>query len=295
MANTVPVAKPGDEWGKNELLAFNIQVVEVDMSTFFGSASLPELTSVSRAILDNQEEPTDSGYQLSKAEIDFFAYLETATVFRGDEQPFVTDFLVYMLRMMGYDEGHRVVRTKNEMPLEMCGKRVSGTVDVSVMKWRNGLEYLFLATEYKVCMPLRSWRVDDSLNDDIPKRFFSMEQIVPDPEPQLIAGAIAAFMEMEEKALFWGEAAFESKTFPGMVMVGTAPTFYKIPVTMELALAVARGQCPPTPTVVEKFTPPIPQPGTSNLVVDGMSPLVNRRIIMQCFQAFKQFVVSVPR
>ncbi|KAF8175101.1 hypothetical protein BJ912DRAFT_885110 [Pholiota molesta] len=269
MANTFPVARPGDEWGKNELLAFNIQVVEVDMSTFFGSASLPELTSVSRVILDNREEPTDSVYQLSKADIDFFAYLESATVFRGDEQPFVTDFLVYMLRMMGYDEGHRVVRTKNDMPLEMCGKRVSGTADVSVMKWRNGLEYLFLAKEYK--------------------------PIVPDPEPQLIAGAISAFMEMEEKAQFWGEAVFESKTFPGMVMVGTAPTFYKIPVTMELLLAVASGQRPPTPTVVEKFIPPIPQPGTPRLVVEGMSPLVNRRIIMQCFQAFKQFVVSVPR
>ncbi|KAF7376520.1 hypothetical protein MSAN_00068000 [Mycena sanguinolenta] len=53
----------------------------------------------------------------------------------------------------------------------------------------------------------------------------------PDPAyPQFIAQAIAAY---------------QSLTIPGVVFVGTAPTFYKIPVTEELAPCVEREESPP--------------------------------------------------
>jgi hypothetical protein len=73
-------------------------------------------------------------------------------------------------------------------------------------------------------------------------------------------------------------------------MVGTAPTFYKIPVTEEIIISLATAQYPPHVTIVEKLIPPVPFP--ARLANDGMKPLVNRHIILQCFQAFKQFVVS---
>jgi len=63
MANAVRSAKPGDRWGINELIAFNINVVREDVETFFGSADLPQL-AVSPVILNNLKEPTDPFSQI---------------------------------------------------------------------------------------------------------------------------------------------------------------------------------------------------------------------------------------
>ena len=57
-------------------------------------------------------------------------------------------------------------------------------------------------------------------------------------------------------------------------MVGTSPTFLKVLTTTELVQCVQRGEYPATP-----------------MVFLGMKLLDNRRIILQCYEAFKQFVV----
>ena len=62
---------------------------------------------------------------------------------------------------------------------------------------------------------------------------------------------------------------------PGMTLVGSSPTFYKIPVTKELAQAVAQGQFPATPTVVYVHLPAMPRP--ARRLSEGMKPLDNRR------------------
>lgn len=111
-----------------------------------------------------------------------------------------------------------------------------------------------------------------------------------DPGPQLIAEAIAAFYENNKALRPAGLPTLQSKTFAGITMVGTAPTFYKIPVTEELLTALATSQYPAQPTIVQKFFPPVPI--LARLSNHGMRPLVNRRIIFQCFEALKQFVVS---
>ena len=72
-------------------------------------------------------------------------------------------------------------------------------------------------------------------------------------------------------------------------MVGTAPTFYKITITRELALAVEGGEYPERATIVRKFVPPVPD--LPNYPAQGMVPLENRRIILKCYDAFKKFVV----
>lgn len=74
-------------------------------------------------------------------------------------------------------------------------------------------------------------------------------------------------------------------------MTGTMPTFYKIPVTTELLFSLAASQYPPKVTIIEKFLPPVPFP--EKPAGDGMKLLSNRHIILQCFEAFKQHVVSL--
>ncbi|KAJ6590176.1 hypothetical protein DFH09DRAFT_976764 [Mycena vulgaris] len=71
-------------------------------------------------------------------------------------------------------------------------------------------------------------------------------------------------------------------------MSGTAPTFYKIPISSELVTAISRAQYPPNATVVSKLVPPVPN--LHRYLNEGMVPLENRRVIFQCLAAFKQFM-----
>ncbi|KIM92203.1 hypothetical protein PILCRDRAFT_810217 [Piloderma croceum F 1598] len=93
-----------------------------------------------------------------------------------------------------------------------------------------------------------------------------------DPEPQLIAEAIAAFYENNRARKAARLQKLQSRTFAGITMVGTAPTFYKIPVTDEIIISLATSQYPPKVTTVENSFP-------ERLANDGMKPLVNRQFL----------------
>jgi hypothetical protein len=109
-----------------------------------------------------------------------------------------------------------------------------------------------------------------------------------DPEPQLIAEAIAAFYENNRRRKQVGQPTIRSKVFPGITMTGTAPTFYKIPVTEHLLYAITTAQYPAQETIVHKLIPPILN--IARFAQEGMLPLTNRRVILRCFEAFKQFL-----
>jgi hypothetical protein len=68
-------------------------------------------------------------------------------------------------------------------------------------------------------------------------------------------------------------------------MVATDPIFYRIPITQELLESIVTAQYPAQATVIQIFVPPIANPQ------EGMVPLDNRRVILQCFEAFKQLLV----
>jgi hypothetical protein len=147
MANLIRSAKSGSNWGINELIAFNIEVVDVDAATFFGNATLPQ-PMVSSVILDYLNEPAVA---LSKSDMDFFAYLEDAMAIPPGEESLVDDFAAFVLKMMRYDEGRRVIHLRKEMGFEMCGERVDAKTDVCVMERSGpGAKYLLLVQEDKV-------------------------------------------------------------------------------------------------------------------------------------------------
>ncbi|KAF8969914.1 hypothetical protein BDZ97DRAFT_1596519, partial [Flammula alnicola] len=54
MANIIRSAKSGSDWTMNELLAYNIHVVDEDVATFFGHPNLPAPT-VDPIILNNSD------------------------------------------------------------------------------------------------------------------------------------------------------------------------------------------------------------------------------------------------
>jgi hypothetical protein len=275
------LVQSGNKWGWRQLAAFNIKVVDVDTQTFFGNSVLPE-PMVSSVILDNSEQPTT--VTLNKADMDFFGYMEDVTN-SPNEKSFVVDFAASVLRMMHYDKGHCLVQVQKKMRFEMCGQCVEAKVDVCILEHSavNVAKYLLLVQGKKVCKPYLCVLKICLL---ITKYHMSGNH----PEPQLIAGAIAALHGHNRALKAAGLPLLQSQTFPGITMVGTAPMFYKIPVTSDLLHSLATLQYPSQVTTVERLIPPVPLLG--RLKNDGMKPLVNRHIILQCFEAFKQFVVS---
>jgi hypothetical protein len=73
------------------------------------------------------------------------------------------------------------------------------------------------------------------------------------------------------------------KIMPGIVMAGTAPTFYeKIIVHMSLL----------APTLLTPFClPPVPRPGRLHSS-EGMQPLDNRHPIVSCYEAFAKVLAT---
>jgi hypothetical protein len=86
--------------------------------------------------------------------MDFFAYMEDAMIIPPNEGSLVDDFAAFVLKMMRYDEGHRVIHIWKEMGFEMCGQRVDGKTDVCVMERSGtGAEYPLLMQKDKVRKP----------------------------------------------------------------------------------------------------------------------------------------------
>jgi hypothetical protein len=107
----------------------------------------------------------------------------------------------------------------------------------------------------------------------------------------VVAKAIAAFTHNNQCRTDLSLPALDHYTFPAIAMDGTTPTFYKVPVTEQLRVAVARGISGhhPDVTTVEKFVPDLPEPAQYAL---GLEPLANRQYLLSCFEASKYFIVS---
>ncbi|PPQ86429.1 hypothetical protein CVT25_008087 [Psilocybe cyanescens] len=256
MANLIRSAKSGSDWSSNELLAFNIRVVEAGMAAFFNTTELPQ-PMVSTTILANVDKPDGP---LIKDDRLFFQYMKMVEKPRSSESR-VDDFAAFLLRITNYDELDRVICQRTEISFPMVGQRVDAKFDVCLV---NDLEFLLLVQE--------------------DKRVASYE----DPEPQVIAEAIAAFYQNNLRRRLSGLQPLAFKYIPAIAMIDTAPVFYRIPVTTMLLDALATASYPQEETTVLRFIPPVPN--QERYQVDGMRPLANRRAILQCFEAFKAVI-----
>ena len=258
MAKTIRSPKSGSDWTINDLTAYNITVVRQNATTFFGQAALPPPPRhpdlLNRLTADEMED--EESYQVVR-------YMDLAMDPVPGEESAVDDFAMQLLRMMGYAGGAlgRDLRSRKDIPLFICGEWRYAKADVCVMG-RNG--YLLLVQEDKRHLEIM------------------------DPEPQLVAGAIAAVQSNNRTRDLLGLDPLDVKVMAGITMTGTSPTFFKIPVTFELIEAVQRGEYPASPTVVAMHRPDVPR--SACRLNEGMRPLDNRRCILACFEAFKQFV-----
>ncbi|KAH9012853.1 hypothetical protein EDB83DRAFT_323952 [Lactarius deliciosus] len=259
MATLIRSTKPGSDWKSNELLAYNITVTSQDIATFFGNPTLPQ-SSLHQVILENETYPP--GGIADRGDRNFFFYLGPAMKIPPAEGA-VEEFAAHLLGLLGYDDvvaGGYICRQKH-IPLFMCGGYTHTKSSVCVAN-RNAEIFLLVQKQE--------------------------EKEGVDPEAQLIAQAIAAFQYNNRLLLRIGKAPIRVKAIPGIIILGTTPTFYKITVTQDLVDAIETSQYPANPTTVHRLVPPVDD--LDGLGRDGMQPLNNRTVILGLFEAFRQFV-----
>ncbi|KAJ6534526.1 hypothetical protein DFH09DRAFT_1180679 [Mycena vulgaris] len=230
-------------------------LIRPDLS-FFGVAQLPA------PIIDNEiltmEYADNTG---SDANFDLLSLLDLAMDASNPQESAVHDFTVSLFYALGYIRP-RVARTRQELRFLICGESKCAKPDVSIID-RNLDDIRLL------------------LHED--KRFGG----AADAYAQLIADAIAAYQVNQSTRTASGLPRSQSLVVPGILLVGTSPTFYKVPLTEEFVRCVECGEYPDTPTIVAVHLPDLPRP--QRRWVEGMKPLDNRRIILECYEAFKAF------
>ncbi|KAF8548141.1 hypothetical protein OG21DRAFT_1516623 [Imleria badia] len=183
----------------------------------------------------------------------------------GSGESVVDDFAAVLFRALGYTKRNCVACTWRDMSLFICGEFKLARTDVCIIDCDHN-DILLLVQEDK--------RYEEGGGGD--------------PEAQLTAEAIAAFGINNEQRVKADLDPLEEEIMPGITMVGTTPTFYKIPVTKTLLQHVAHGTYPPNLTHIALCQSPVPRP--ARRYTEGMKPLDNRRQILSCYEAFKPIV-----
>jgi len=251
MANLIRSAKPGSDWTRYELAAYNITVVRQTKPEFFGVNDLPvpsQPTVVTFMTTKYRESVPD------EATRKLLHFLDLALNPRAGDEAAVENFVAKLLEKLEYDSVSRIIFFRRSIPLYICGVNSVTHPDLCLL---NDDEILLLVLHRK--------------------------QGLDDTEPQIIAAAIAAYA-MNNK-LRRGSPPLPAITFPAITLAVTDFTFYKITVTAELSTAVQQGVYPATQTQVLKYIPLLPKPFMS-----GMYPLENRVELLSCLEAFKRFV-----
>ena len=256
MANIFRTAKSGNNWTTAELDAYNITIVPQSKAEFFGTNDFPDPTEPSMLGFTTNESRETATDKKTKQLIH---YLDLAMDPKISLQAAVDNFAAELLRGLEYDDNDRIVFIRYAIPFLICGETSVAQTDVCVM---NNDEILLL------------------LQED--KRLISMK----DPEPPVIAEAIAAFaMNNMTRERRLNLQPRDSITFPALTMVGTTPAFYKVTVTSALSKAVQTGTYPEIETRVLRYIPALPRRNS-----EGMGPLPNRLEILRCLEAFKRFL-----
>ncbi|KAI9458774.1 hypothetical protein F5148DRAFT_1287320 [Russula earlei] len=279
MANLIPVrsAKSGSEWTLNDLESYHISLSQVEPLPFFGLQELPQ-PSVDQELLTI----ADAAPMRNDRHAELITLLDLAMMpQKGDEPPWMI--------LSSNSSGLWAMFIENEWPAR-------GLTSSSLSVANPG------AQRTDVCIVDRS-RNDVLLVVQEDRRLENREPV--NARAQLVAEAVAAFNENNIQRDAVGLPPFvekardfvivdsvlracSSQVIPGIVMVGTSPSFFKIPVTQSLSTHIRHGTYPPEVTCVTYCYPPVPRP--ARRLSEGMKPLDNRREILKCYEAFKAIV-----
>lgn len=245
--------KSAAEWTSNDLRSWKIKVVDQKTADFFGTANLPPapLNHELLTTLSSVDATQNTTYA-------FLSGIEQAM----SEDSAVSDFLVTLLRVIGYADKGVILRTRKDIPFLSNRETKKVTSDLCLIDGVKN-QMILLVQE---------------------------DTGTGDAEAQLIAQAIAAFTYNNQMLRSASSHPTFMKDMAGIIIRGTSPIFYKIPIRFTLPNAVASGNRSDyeRDTIVFAHYPNIPRPGRR--WDEGMQPVDNRQIIFSCFEAFKRFV-----
>lgn len=257
MANLARSAKSGSDWSSSDLSAYNITVSAQPAHEFFGQQPNDGLQNLDQCFVSAslEDDPSDR-HDLPDNTLRLLQYLDLATRANVGQESAIDDLAKELLRVLGYEERGTLLRSRCIIPLEICGD--SGRqAQTGVCLVHPSTTILLLLTEDKTAFSGRN------------------------PEPQIIAEAIAAFQYNNNARESVSLPRIDEMVFPCITMIGTRPTFHKIPVTTQLSSAVAAGTYPEQTTQVVKCLVP------SRRASEGMEIPIYRRNALQYLVAFR--------
>ncbi|KAG2110316.1 uncharacterized protein F5147DRAFT_797075 [Suillus discolor] len=257
MANLIRSAKSSNDWTFYDLLAYNITVVPLAPEQFFPQNPGPLLEGLDPSLLNSSlDDKNFSDPNISDAVFRYLGYLGLAT--NPTQESFMDTFALETLHILGFSK-RLWLGTHHSIPLSICG-------DVCQV------------AQTDVC--LRDLQSTVLLVLRVDKSAFNACQ----PEPEVIAGAIAAYQNNNQRRLLRALSPLDAMTIPCITMVGTRPTFYLVPVTKALSTAVETGQYPEVQTTVMMCGTSL---GHNSSLSEGMETPEYRRIAFEHFLAFK--------
>ncbi|KAF8336765.1 hypothetical protein F5887DRAFT_1138275 [Amanita rubescens] len=248
--------KDASEWTRVDLDSYNIHVTPQDTASFFDSPSLPN-PQVSAEILDVEE-----AVDMKNNDNVMLIELLDAAMAPSSEESAVIDFSAQLFRYLGgYIGGRRYPRTRKHLALPISGHTQKAMIDLCIIDGSSD-HIVLIVEDHK--------RSDGSISD---------------AEAKLVAKAIAAFEYNNECRKASSLPELDKKVMAGIIMTGTMPTFYEIPITLDLVHSVRHGKYSYQPTEVLAYYVPVTR--QNRRWTEGMKPLGNRHNILSCYEAFK--------
>jgi hypothetical protein len=185
-------------------------------------------------------------------------YLDLASNANSGQESAIDDFAREILRVLGYEKDDLLLRSRYAIPITICGdSNRSAQSDIYLIQGSSTI--LLVVQEDKTAVSVR------------------------DPEPQVIAEAIATFQYNNRTRALVDEPELDAMTIPCIVMIGTRPVFYLVPVTRDLSEAVVTAQYPLSSTIVKKCV----VRSNSRRLSEGMETPDFRQIALQHYTAFR--------
>lgn len=237
-----------------DLKSFNIRVRREDVATFFGR----ELQDSTDRLDPNLFSPIFSarvrGIQnVSEETSQFLTYLKMASRLGIGMESAAGELMINILELLGYIDPEIFVRTRCDIPFANCGDPDQVATPNVYLSHPNAR--VLLITQQS-------------------------RESHPDPEPLVIAQAIAAFRCNNKQRSETGREMLDQMVIPCITLVNAKPFFYKVPVTTQLSEAVKTGEYPTQPTVVTTCSPP-------SQTLFGMQLPEYRRVAFQYFYEFR--------
>jgi len=256
MSSLIRTPKSASDWTHNDLKSYHVTIEEQTAALFFGQAKLPE-PNCPEGFLHNltTTENTD------RATDELLWGIGDAEGRLGLGEASVDQFARSLFLETGFTNKRVRPSVRRPLPLLIGGEQRSAQTDVCLIYDDT---VLLLVQEDK-----------------------AEGRPVGYGEAQLVAEAIAA---RQHNVIGGALDEDATETMPAILMIGTYPVFYRIPVSSELDLSVGSLSYPAAETKVTKCSPELPRP--SMRYGEGMVPLDNRAVILRHFEAFRRYVFA---